>query len=58
MRKKYIVTGPHTGTTYPEWEVEEVGQNGRTYTVAYLHSQNHANVLAIALTKGKHENPS
>ncbi len=51
MRNKYSVSGPHSGTTYPEWEVIETDSRGDGYVIAYLHSQEHAELLAEALNK-------
>lgn len=53
-RKTYSWSGPHRGTTYPEWEVVETDpSSGKSYTVAYLHRQEHAETLAGVLNKRK-----
>lgn len=54
MRKQYIVSGPHPGTDYPEWEVREKRPADQwQFAVAYLHYQEHAEMLAAALNKKK-----
>jgi hypothetical protein len=47
MRHRYKVTGPHGGSTYPEYEIVDE----RGYTVAYVHDAKLAEIMAAAINK-------